>query len=318
MENKDKKFFEPNDPLILNNEINAHSNIPLILNKEIVSTSNINDEILKIKNLVNAKYLTTEKLLPDEVKTSHDTDFISIRSSAKKINNDIKEKTLLINNIIENQKNEIKSLYLEKRLLNQNQIQSNIIINQQKLINNYKKNINELELELNKVEKKLSENIYSNENLIRNNNEFDKTISHYIENNKKLEDTINKMKNIISQNSLSPKQINEMTDKIKFYQEENIRLSSELNSVQNKYSTIKNNFTKIELEKNYIYKKIHELNNSLIKTNIIGTPFVKELIKEDSINSKVLNDISNNNLQEDKKELEIKKILDNEITDIFN
>jgi hypothetical protein len=304
MDDKNIKFFEPSNSLILN--------------KEIVSSSNINDEILKIKNLVKAKYLTTEKLTPTELKTSNDTDFISIRNSAKKINNDIKEKTLLINNSIVNKKNEIKALYFEKKLLDQNQVQSNIIINQQKLINNYKKNINKLRFELNKVEKKLKENIYSNENLIINNNEFKKTISHYINNNKKLEDIINKMKNIISHNSLSPKQINEMTNKIKFYQEENIRLSSELNSLQNKYSTIKNNFTTMELEKNNIYKQIHELNNSLIKTNIIGTPFVKELIKEDSINSKVLNDITNNNLQEDKKEFETKKILDNEITDIFN
>ena len=109
-----------------------------------------------------------------------------------------------------------------------------------------------------------------------------------------------------------------MNNKIEFYQEENVRLSSEINSVQTKYETIKSNFNEVELEKNNIYKQIQELNNSLIKNNIVGTPFVKEIIKEDSINSKVLNDITNNNLQENKKTSEQNKDLDDEITDIFN
>ena len=62
---------------------------------------------------------------------------------------------------------------------------------------------------------------------------------------------------------------------------------------------------------------IIKLKNSLIKTNIIGTPFVKEILEEDSINSKVLNDISNNNSQEDKKEDDEKINLDKDIKDIF-
>ena len=61
---------------------------------------------------------------------------------------------------------------------------------------------------------------------------------------------------------------------------------------------------------------IIKLKNSLIKTNIIGTPFVKEILEEDSINSKVLNDISNNNSQ-DKKEDDEKINLDKDIKDIF-
>jgi len=298
MDDKDRKFFDPN--------------IPLILNKEIVFSSNINNEMLKIKDLIKAKYLANEKAPPLEVKTYLDKDFISIKNAATKINNDIKEKTLLINNTIENQENELKLLYQAKKLLDQNKIQSDIINNQQKLIDNYKKDMDELKFNLNKVEKKLEENIYSNRNLVINNNEFKNTVSRYIVNNKKLQDTINKIKND------NTEQINEMSNKIKFYQEENIRLSSELNSVQNNYKIIKNNFAEIELEKNNIYKQIQELNNSLIKNNVVGTPFVKEIIKEDSINSKVLNDISNNNLQEDKKASKQHKDLDDEISDIFS
>ena len=90
-----------------------------------------------------------------------------------------------------------------------------------------------------------------------------------------------------------------------------------MNTVQGKYQTIKNNFAVVELDKNNIYKQIQELNNSLIKNNIVGSPFVKDIIKENSINSKVLNDISNINLQEDNKILESKNILDDDVNDLF-
>jgi hypothetical protein len=108
-----------------------------------------------------------------------------------------------------------------------------------------------------------------------------------------------------------------MNNKIKFYQEENIRLSSQLNTIQNKYKTIRSNFAEVELEKNNIYKQIKELNNSLIKNNILGTPFIKDTIEENSINSKVLNDISSINIQEDEKVLEHKTELDDDVNDIF-
>tara|TARA_B100000795_G_scaffold224769_1_gene180278 strand:+ start:612 stop:941 length:330 start_codon:yes stop_codon:yes gene_type:complete len=109
-----------------------------------------------------------------------------------------------------------------------------------------------------------------------------------------------------------------MTNKINFYQEENIRLSSEIIIIQKDYESIKNNFTEEVNEKNNIYKKIKELNNSLVKNNIVGTPFLKEKIKEVSINSKVLNDISNKNLVDEKKRIEIDKDLNEQINDIFN
>ena len=60
------------------------------------------------------------------------------------------------------------------------------------------------------------------------------------------------------------------------------------------------------------------INNSLIKNNVVGTPFVKEIIEEDSINSKVLNDISNKNLDEENEKSNEKNKLDDNINDIFN
>jgi len=293
-------------------------NIPLILNKEIDSNLNISDEILKIKNLIKVKYLTNKKAVVSKIKTSLDNDFTSVKNAAAKINQDIKENTLLINNSIKNQEFELKQLYQEKKLLNQNKMQSDIINNQQKLIDNYKKNINDLKFNLNKVEKKLEENIFSNKTSEIHNNELKNTISRYVTHNRKLQNNINQLKIDYPETSLTTEQINEMHNKIQFYQEENVRLSGDINSVQKKYETIKNNFNEIELEKNNIYNQIKELNNSLIKNNIVGTPFVKETIKEDSINSKVLNDITNDNLQKNKKESEQNKDLDDEITDIFN
>ena len=105
-------------------------------------------------------------------------------------------------------------------------------------------------------------------------------------------------------------------NKIKFYQEDNIRLSSQVNDFQKKYETIKNNFNEVEKEKNVIFKKIKELNNSLLKNNIIGTPFLERKIEEDTINSKVLNDISENNLN-DNKNLDKGINLDVTVSDIF-
>ena len=105
-------------------------------------------------------------------------------------------------------------------------------------------------------------------------------------------------------------------NKIKFYQEDNIRLSSQVNDFQKKYETIKNNFNEVENEKNVIFKKIKELNNSLLKNNIIGTPFLEGKIEEETINSKVLNDISENNLNDGKnpdKDID----LDVTVNDIF-
>ena len=293
-------------------------NIPLILTEEINKLSNINIEILKIKDLIKLKYLNNIKHFPVNNNIYSNQDFVFIKNAAKKIEYDIREKTTSINESIKIQEIELKKLYNEKELLNQNKIQSDIINNQQKLIDNFKKNNIELKLNLNVVEKTLEKEVLINKTFLINNGELKTTINRYIVHNKKLQDNINLLRKDYLETSFSKSQINEMLVKIKFYQEENIRLSSELNFTKDKYETIKNNFNKVELEKNNIFKQIKELNNSLIKTNVIGTPFVKDLLEEDSINSNVLNEISNTNLEDKNKEKEkIKNFDDKKISDIF-
>ena len=63
--------------------------------------------------------------------------------------------------------------------------------------------------------------------------------------------------------------------------------------------------------------QIKDLNNSLTKTNIVGTPFVKKIVEEESINSKVLNDIKNKNSKDEKIKSEKNTDLDEKINNIF-
>ena len=118
-------------------------------------------------------------------------------------------------------------------------------------------------------------------------------IDEYKKNNNTLNSNLEEFKNKI-------KQLDEENKKIKFYQDDNIRLSSSVNDIQKKYDTIKDNFNKTEKEKNDIFIQIQDLNNSLLKNNIIGAPFLKDKIEETNINSKVLNDIADNNLNNTK------------------
>ena len=127
---------------------------------------------------------------------------------------------------------------------------------------------------------------------------------------------INRLNLELTETQKINEELSTSNNKIKFYQEDNIRLSSQVNDFQKKYETIKNNFNEVEKEKNVIFKKIKELNNSLLKNNIIGTPFLEGKIEEETINSKVLNDISENNLNDNKnsdKDID----LDVTVNDIF-
>ena len=305
-------------PLVLHNEINSNFETPLVIDNEIYFTGNKNDEILKINNLIKKKYLNFEKISLNNKKNYIDKDFISIKNTADKINKDIINKTILITSTIVNHEIELKSLYKEKKLLDQNKIQSDIITNQLILVDNLKKNISKLQINLNISNKKLEENISSNKVIKKKNNELINNVNLYEVKNKNLEKDINKLKNEHIEATINAKQMIKMNDKIKFYQEENIRLSSELNSIKNNYSTIQNNFTEVENQKNNIYKQIKELNDLLVKTNITGASFVKEINSEDTINQKILNDISIYSLKEERKESEPIKNIDNDITDIFN
>ena len=301
-----------------NDNIFCNSEIPLILDNEVNPTLNTNSEILKINQLIKIKYLTIKNVSPLKEKSYFDNDFIKIKNTTNKINDYINEKTLLINNSINVQENELKLLYEEKKLLDQNKIQSDIINHQQILLDNYKKNTNDLKFNSNNIQKKLEETIHLNRALEINNNELKNSKNRYIYNNRKLQDTINTLKLDYTKPKLTIEQIEELNNKVKFYQHENLRLSNELITLQNNYATIKNNFTELELQKNNIYKQIQELNNSLINDNILNAPSIKEIVKNDSISPNVSRLISNNNIQEDSNTSKIKKNLDGEINNIFN
>jgi chromosome segregation ATPase len=360
MDDKEKIFFDPSIPLILKKEIDNPplilnkeiDNPPLVLNKEIdnpplvlnkemnLSPNNKNsknNEILKIKDLVKLKYLSTDKFLKKKTSDNFIKDLTSIKYSAKKINNDIKEKTMLIDDSIMNQKKKIQLLYDEKKSLdqnriefneNKNKIQSDIINNQIKLIENNKKDNIELKVALDKLEKKLKESVNTSRSLEINNHELNNSLNRHIALNKKLDKEIKQSKNTIPKTSLNTDQINHINDRIddriKFYQEENIRLSSELSSFQKKYETISKNYNEVEFEKNSIFKQIQELNNSLSKTDFVGTSFSNDNTEENSINNQepydVIDDNSNiiqKNTKSD-KDKDKDKGLDGEITDIFN
>ena len=303
-DNKETDISDLNSKLILNDTSDQSSKTKL------------NNEILKINNLIKIKYFLIKKN-ENRINNKIEKNFIDIKKSALQLNNNIKEQTFQITNSIENQKNKIKKLYKEEILFDQNKIQLDIINNQQELIDDYKQNNNQLKLYLDNVKKKLEQTSKSNRKFLINNNELKNTISRFIVHNKILQNNIQQLKKDSAESSLATLKLNEMIIQIKFYQEENIRLSNEIVNIKNNYETIKSNFNEVEIEKNNIYKKIKELNNSLIKNNIIGTPFVKETIVEDSINSKILNNISDTNLKKEKVKSEKVNDLDDQINNIF-
>ena len=243
--------------------------------------------------------------------------FLDIKRSAEQLNNNVKQQTLKIKNSIVSQGTELKKLQNEEIIFNQKRLQANIIDNQKKLINEYRENNEELKFNLSNLEKKLLE---KDRSFKINNEELKNTLSRYIVNYKKLQEKLNldiETKKDSNETSLDKSKEDEIISKIKFYQDENTRLSSEIIKIKKNYETIKENFTDVENQKNDIFKKIKELNNSLIKNNIVGTPFIKETIEEDSISSKILNDITNKNLNKEKKKTEKNNNLDEAINDIF-
>ena len=293
-------------------------NIPLILTDEITIQSNKDIEILKIKNLIKLKYLNNIKKLPLNDQNYLNKNFDSIKDEVKKIECDIREKTISINQSIKIQEIELKKLFNEKELLNKNKIQSDIINNQQKLIDNYKKNNIKLKLNLDQVEKTLEKEISFSKNFLINNEELKTTINRYIIHNKQLQNNINQLKKDYLEASFSKSQINEMIVKIKFYQEENTRLSSELASIQKDYEITKNNLSNVENEKNNIYNQIKELNNSLNESKTIPLIFELKNNNNDSKNSDKLININNKKPQKIKAPSASEKDLDDQINDIFN
>ncbi len=245
-----------------------------------------------------------------------DKEFSEIKKSAQTIEDSVKEKTSEISKKINNQELQIKKLKDEKIFFDRNKIQSDILNNQKLLIEKHKQNNENLKSDMNNLDNKLKIVSDYNEKLITNNTELKDTITRFIKHNKNLQNDIEILKKEQSETLKIKSQILELSDQIKFYQEDNTRLSSEVMSIKKKYEIIKNNFNSVDQEKNEIFQQIHELNNSLTKTNIVGTPFVKDKVKVDNINSKVLSDISKANLDSEDIRSETNN-LDKEINEIF-
>lgn len=243
--------------------------------------------------------------------------FLDIKKSSNELAEFATEEALRLTDVIHNQETNIKDLNDEKILFERNEIQIDIQKNQQLLINEYKENNDKLNSDLNNLKIKIEELDNTNKKFLVNNNELKNTLSRYIKHNKNLQISIDKSKKIESESLINKSLVKKMSEQIIFYQSDNSRLSSEIINIQKKYETIKNNFNQVDKEKNNIFKQIQDLNYSLTRNNIVGTPFDREIIEEDTINSKVLNDISKVN-SDDNKESNIDKDLDKEINDIFN
>ena len=265
----------------------------------------IKDEILKINNLIKNKFHLPK--LDQNIKDK----FLDIKKSTFELKNNFQDQSLKISSLIKKEENQIYNLS-EK-----NNIQLEIFENQKILIETYKNNKNQLQSYILKLEKKLAEQKSSNRNFLVNNTELKNTVSRFIKHNKNLQNVINRLKQAQSDSLKYKSLIEEMSNQIKFYQEDNVRLSNEIINIKKKYETIKSNLASSEKVKEDIFKQIKDLNNSLTKTNIVGTPFIKKIVEEESINSKVLNDIKNKNLKDEKIKSEKNTDLDEEINNIF-
>ena len=242
----------------------------------------------------------TENLVKEEehiFRNNEKENLLELKKSTDKLFDISSEETFVLTNLVNSKEIEIKDLKNDEILLERNEIQIDIQKNQQLLIDEYKKNNDELKLNLGKLKIKAEELNNSNRKFLVNNNEIKDTLNRHIKHNKNLQTSINELKKIQSEFLESKSQFSKMKDQIKFYQDDNIRLSSSMNDIQKKHDIIKDNFNKTEKEKNDIFLQIQDLNNSLLKNNIIGSPFLKEKIEESSINSKVLNDITDSNLK---------------------
>jgi hypothetical protein len=298
--------------------ITDYLDTPLILKNEVVVDLGKNIEILKISDLIKIKYSENSNFIQINNKSSLDQDFKTIKQSAMDMDEVLKRKTFLINKTIKYQETELNKLYNEKKLSEQNNLQSDIIKHQKQLIDKQKLNNTDLKSNLNEVETRLKEKDISIKKFLIDNDELKVTISRYIEHNKKLQDNIIQLKKDYGENPLSKSQIDEMANKINFYQEENIRLSSEITDRNNDLESMKINFTKVELEKNNIFEKIKELNNSLINNNKVSTPFKKENYEDNSLKLRTSDNIIDSNTSEEKIKEKSSKNLNDSINNIFN
>ena len=270
----------------------------------------LKNEILRINNLLRYRYS-----LP--INKNIQKNFSDIKKTAFLLNKISQNQTNQIKDLIKNQQNEIKKLNNEKILLDRNRIYVDIINNQKQLVDDFKKNNERLQSELTNVEKKFQKLNLEKSKYVINNEELKNTINRYIKHNKNLQSIIEDFRKYKKEVELEQFNILDHEKKIKFYQEDNTRLSNELFNLQNKYEIIKNNFDVAEKDKNDIFKQVQELNDSLLKTNVVGTPYLKDKVEKKNINSYILNDISETNIENEKKLSKIDNDLDKKINDIF-
>ena len=270
----------------------------------------LKNEILRINNLLRYRYS-----LP--INENIQKNFSDIKKTAFLLNKISQNQTNQIKDLIKNQQNEIKKLNNEKILLDRNRIYVDIINNQKQLVDDFKKNNEQLQSELTNVEKKFQKLNLEKSKYVINNEELKNTINRYIKHNKNLQSIIEDFRKYKKEVELEQFNILDHEKKIKFYQEDNTRLSNELFNLQNKYEIIKNNFDVAEKDKNDIFKQVQELNDSLLKTNVVGTPYLKDKVEKKNINSYILNDISETNIENEKKLSKIDNELDKKINDIF-
>tara|TARA_B110000196_G_C21149722_1_gene668824 strand:- start:498 stop:1373 length:876 start_codon:yes stop_codon:yes gene_type:complete len=276
----------PRLTLVLDNEVSNSNNqqLPLILNNEKPDTSSSELPLILEKEF--------------SVKTSIDSSYL------KKEIKDIKNESSKIIHNIKNKEDNLKKLYAEKTELdknienfkkNQNEIRSEIVIEEIKLLQKKQYDREKQLKESNSLITEYNQKIFNlekqNRSFENNNNELKKSLDNYINKYKEFQNKIDVI------NNSNNKKLNELNQKIKFYQDENIRLSSDFVSTKNKYDIIKKNFTDVEDEKNQIYNQIQELNDSLNKTNVVGTSFANEIVNEELKNlepSDELNEEINN------------------------
>ena len=161
---------------------------------------------------------------------------IKVENNLKKDLTNVRQETLMINDVIKDQEQQLKLLYEEKIELNQNtldfqknknQLKSEFIHKQQELIKKYEKEMKEFK------------------NLNQEYNE--KIIS--------LEKAYSDLKN--------------KEDEIKHYQNDNLRLANQLFETSKKLENTKAQINKFESNKSQIQEQIHNLNEIISKNNIV-------------------------------------------------
>jgi len=223
----------------------ANSNDVLILKKEVT----FNIEILKIKKLIEKKYLILDLNIPTNAYETLIENISKIKNTTFLINQNIKEEKLKIFNNIKDKEIELKLFNIKKKYLN-NEV---------------------IKLQHNKYTIQLKANQTQNQ-IITNNN---KKIEILENNNNQLKNEIDKIKEINYSDKNNPK-FDELNQKIKFYQNENIRLSSELFESQKMTVLANENLSNIENTKNKIFDQIQELQNSINKNNVVQSQFKKK------------------------------------------